>query len=68
MYEAWEQTTSRSRIALARKALGISPLCADAYVLLAEEAARIGRGGSGLLRQGGRGGRAGARAGGLRGV
>src|SRR6185369_16919953 len=32
--------TSRSRIALARKALGISPLCADAYVLLAEEAAR----------------------------
>ena len=40
MYEAWEQTTSRSRIALARKALCISPLCADAYVLLAEEAAR----------------------------
>ena len=40
MYEAWEQTTLRSRIALARKALGISPLCADAYVLLAEEAAR----------------------------
>ena len=34
------QTTSRSRIALARKALGISPLCADAYVLLAAEAAR----------------------------
>jgi tetratricopeptide (TPR) repeat protein len=40
MYEAWERTTPRSRIALARKALGISPLCADAYVLLAEEAAR----------------------------
>jgi tetratricopeptide (TPR) repeat protein len=40
MYEAWERTTSRSRIALARKALTISPLCADAYVLLAEEAAR----------------------------
>jgi tetratricopeptide (TPR) repeat protein len=40
MYEAWEQTSSRSRIALARKALSISPLCADAYVLLAEEAAR----------------------------
>lgn len=40
MYDAWERTTSRSRIALARKALGISPLCADAYVLLAEEAAR----------------------------
>ena len=40
MYEAWERTTSRSRIALARKALTISPLCADAYVLIAEEAAR----------------------------
>jgi tetratricopeptide (TPR) repeat protein len=40
-YEAWERTTSRSRIALARKALGISPLCADAYVLLAEEARSI---------------------------
>ena len=38
MYEAWERTTSRSRIALAHKALGISPLCADAYVLLGEEA------------------------------
>ena len=41
MYEAWERTTPRSRIALARKALGISPLCADAYVLLAEEARSI---------------------------
>jgi tetratricopeptide (TPR) repeat protein len=41
MYEAWERATSRSRIALARKALGISPLCADAYVLLAEEARSI---------------------------
>jgi len=41
MYEAWERTTPRSRIALARKALGISPLCADAYVLLAEEAQSI---------------------------
>src|ERR1700731_3076408 len=47
MYEAWERTTSRSRIALARKALGISPLCADAYVLLAERSP-IYRGGSRL--------------------
>ena len=39
MYEAWDRTTSRSRIALAHKALTISPLCADAYNLLAEEAA-----------------------------
>ena len=41
IYDAWERTSSRSRIALARKALGISPLCADAYVLLAEEARSI---------------------------
>lgn len=40
MYVAWDQTTARARIALARKALAISPLCADAYVLLAEEDAR----------------------------
>jgi tetratricopeptide (TPR) repeat protein len=39
MYDAWEKATSRSRISLVRKALGISPLCADAYNLLAEEAA-----------------------------
>ena len=38
MYDAWERKTSRSRIALARKALTISPLCADAYNLLAGEA------------------------------
>ena len=41
MYDAWERTTSRSRVALARKALGISPLCADAYNLLAEEAGSV---------------------------
>jgi tetratricopeptide (TPR) repeat protein len=38
MYDAWNKTTSRARVTLARKALGISPLCADAYNLLAEEA------------------------------
>jgi tetratricopeptide (TPR) repeat protein len=40
MYEAWDATTKRKRIALAHKALEISPLCADAYVLLAEEEAK----------------------------
>jgi tetratricopeptide (TPR) repeat protein len=39
MYDAWDSTNSRSRVALARKALGISPVCADAYSLLAGEAA-----------------------------
>ena len=41
MYQAWESTNSRSRIALAHKALAISPLCADAYNLLAGESATI---------------------------
>ena len=40
MYDAWEATTRTQRIALAGKALASSPLCADAYVLLAEETAR----------------------------
>ena len=39
MYDAWEAPNRRKRIALARKALARSPLCADAYVLLAEETA-----------------------------
>ena len=41
MYEAWEASNPRTRIALARKALEISPLCADAYNLLAEQARTI---------------------------
>ena len=40
MYEAWEAGTKRDRIALAKQALALSDLCADAYVLLAEEAAK----------------------------
>ena len=39
MYEAWD-ARGRRRIRLARKALEVSPDCADAYVLLAEETAR----------------------------
>ena len=38
IYEAWEADTSKRRIALAVKALAISPMCADAHVLLAEHA------------------------------
>lgn len=36
IYDAWEATSAARRTALARQALKISPLCADAYVLLAE--------------------------------
>ncbi len=38
MYEAWDSSGAR-RVKLARQALRISPDCADAYVLLAEETA-----------------------------
>jgi tetratricopeptide (TPR) repeat protein len=38
IYDAWDMPTARARVAQARKALRVSPLCADAYNLLAEEA------------------------------
>ena len=36
MYEAFDEPNTHRRMALARKALEVSPDCADAYVLLAE--------------------------------
>jgi tetratricopeptide (TPR) repeat protein len=39
IYDAFDAPTTQRRIALAQKALEISPLCADAYVLIAEHAA-----------------------------
>ncbi len=38
IYDAWEIDDASHRVALARKALKLSPDCADAYVLLAEAA------------------------------
>jgi tetratricopeptide (TPR) repeat protein len=38
MYDAWEKSTPRARETLARKALGLSPLCADAFNLLGDQA------------------------------
>lgn len=38
MYEAWEASTNKRALTLATKALAISPLCADAYVMLAQHA------------------------------
>src|SRR5271154_6085758 len=38
IYDAWENDHPTMRVALARKALTISPDCADAYVILAEVA------------------------------
>lgn len=40
IYDAWETGTARKRIQLAKRALRISNLCADAHSLLAEDAAR----------------------------
>jgi len=40
MYDAWEASTRQRAVALARKALEVSPDCADAYNLLAEETAK----------------------------
>lgn len=40
MYDAWNETSLSKRVGLAHKALAISPLCADAYVLLAEQEAQ----------------------------
>jgi tetratricopeptide (TPR) repeat protein len=40
MYDAWDASDKKRRIALAKKALELSPLCADAYVLLAQETAK----------------------------
>ena len=40
MYEAWDTPTKRDRIALAKRALDLSGLCADAWSLLANEAAK----------------------------
>jgi tetratricopeptide (TPR) repeat protein len=40
MYDAWEAPTRQRAVALAKKALSISPDCADAYSLLAEQTAK----------------------------
>ncbi len=39
MYRAWKEPNPEQRLLLAREALQLSPLCADAYVLMGEEVA-----------------------------
>src|SRR5688572_27133198 len=51
MYEAWN-ATGRRRVQLARKALALSPDCADAYVLLAQETAKTPQEARQLYQQG----------------
>ena len=52
MYDAWDNPDAKMRIRLAKKALKVSPDCADAYVLLAEEEARSVRKSMALFQQG----------------
>lgn len=52
MWDAWDTANRKQRVAMAKKALQISPLCADAYVLLAEETARSLEEALSLYRQG----------------
>ena len=40
IFDAWDERSPRRRVELARKALELSPDCVDAYVVLAEDAAR----------------------------
>jgi len=40
IYDAWETESRRERVKMAKKALSISPDCADAYNLLAEDEAK----------------------------
>ena len=51
MYQAWD-ASGLQRVKLARKALTISPNCADAYVLLAEETAKNAQEAKSLYEQG----------------
>lgn len=52
MYDAWENPDPRERVRLAKRALQISPDCADAYVLLAEETAPSAREAADLYAKG----------------
>jgi len=51
IYRAWETAGRTKRLALARKAIAISPDCADAYVLLAEDTTALDEA-TDLYRQG----------------
>lgn len=51
MYQAWD-TTGKQRVPLARQALKLSPDCADAYVLLAEDTAKPSLEAKNLFEQG----------------
>jgi tetratricopeptide (TPR) repeat protein len=56
MWDAWEEPNRKRRIELAKKALTISEDCADAFVLLAEEAAPTLKDAMQLFEQGVRAG------------
>jgi tetratricopeptide (TPR) repeat protein len=57
IYDAFAAVSSKKRIALAKEALKISPDCADAYVVLAEETAKTYAEAISLYRKGMKAGR-----------
>jgi tetratricopeptide (TPR) repeat protein len=57
MYQAWDESHPGKRLTLAHQALSISPNCADAYVLLAEEEADTAGRALDYYRQGAEAGR-----------
>jgi tetratricopeptide (TPR) repeat protein len=52
IYQAWDARTARESIRLARKALKISPDCADAYVILGDLTTKTAAEGKRLYEQG----------------
>jgi len=52
IYEAWEASSARRRVSLAKKALELSPDCADAYLILAGATAKTLDDVIGLCRKG----------------
>lgn len=52
VWTAWETPDRRRRVAMAKRALKMSPLCADAFVLLAQETAQAPAEAIELYRQG----------------
>lgn len=52
MYKAWDENNPATRLILARQALSITPDCADAYVLLAEEESSTRKEALNLYQQG----------------
>lgn len=52
IFDAWEEPSRKKRVTMAKKSLAVSPLCADAYVLLAQDSAETPQQALAFYRQG----------------